>query len=369
MTSKLPYKNNLPIKALASAFNNTTNSYKLYWFFAILKIIKFDDCRIISIEKIIIEMISSAWFTVLFFKISLGKQDQITKIVKKIIANSELTENSQEEIIKSVIHKLIQDNSEIKSAINQLSRYVPYRFLTPFFSKELRGVLDSQKNISIKKLADESFNKGESFVLYKFVGESIELQGNWLEYLNKNIALIEGFCLWKLSHYLQSRNPNMPNIGKKLFAPPSKRNLSKSRKIWDCVLEKKELSCIFSKVRIKKGDYSIDHFIPWSFVMHDMNWNLCPLPKAVNSSKNNRIPELEKYFLNFSEIQYGAFQIIYNLGKKRLIEDYSIIFNDHLDVIFKYKENIFKEKLYNQLSPLSQIAINAGFSGGWTYRD
>ena len=120
-----------------------------------------------------------------------------------------------------------------------------------------------------------------------------------------------------------------------------------------------------SKIEIEH--YSLDHFIPWSFVAHDLNWNLCPVPQKVNSSKSNNIPSFKDYFFKFSQIQFTAFNSVYNSGNKRLLEDYSIILYDNIDSISNYSLSKFKEKLHNQISPIAQIAVNMGFSDKWIY--
>ncbi|MBS5284375.1 MAG: hypothetical protein KHY46_10980 [Clostridiales bacterium] len=35
---------------------------------------------------------------------------------------------------------------------------------------------------------------------------------------------------------------------------------------------------------------SIDHFVPRSYISNDKLWNLPPLRRSLNSSKNNRLP-------------------------------------------------------------------------------
>ena len=40
------------------------------------------------------------------------------------------------------------------------------------------------------------------------------------------------------------------------------------------------------------GDsFTIDHFLPWSFVVHDLLCNLTPGESTTNSSKNDVLPE------------------------------------------------------------------------------
>ncbi|MFO7585650.1 MAG: HNH endonuclease domain-containing protein [Anaerolineales bacterium] len=44
-----------------------------------------------------------------------------------------------------------------------------------------------------------------------------------------------------------------------------------------------------------KGAYSLDHFLPWRYVAHDLLWNILPASKSVNSSKSDSLPHLPRY--------------------------------------------------------------------------
>ncbi|HFA48403.1 MAG TPA: HNH endonuclease, partial [Bacteroidetes bacterium] len=246
-------------------------------------------------------------------------------------------------------------------------RFVPQRFLSPFFSNELRGKKDAQKDKLIKELANEFFD-GNKPPIYRFAGNKIEIHPIWLHYLKQNSSIIEGYLFWKLTGYLQSRNPNIPNISKKIIPPDNLRNLSAARRFWNFVLQQMPVHCLYSKTEMKVGKYSIDHFVPWSFVAHDMLWNLAPIEKNVNSSKSNSLPNMDRYFIAFSKLQYQAYQIVYKAGKYSLLEDYVMLFNKNNKAIASYSESDFTEGLHKRISPLIQIATNSGFVPNWTYK-
>jgi hypothetical protein len=69
---------------LNSVFENTTNSYKYYWWLSILKLIKTNGNEKIELEDIVFEMLVFVWYPVNYYKISLGKQDQLTKYKEKL---------------------------------------------------------------------------------------------------------------------------------------------------------------------------------------------------------------------------------------------------------------------------------------------
>ena len=75
------------------------------------------------------------------------------------------------------------------------------------------------------------------------------------------------------------------------------RKLGHVRKLWESILEITSVIDVFKNEPIKNESYDVDHFIPWSFVMNDELWNLMPMDSSLNSSKGNRLPQWDKFFI------------------------------------------------------------------------
>src|SRR5690606_4696073 len=104
-----------------------------------------------------------------------------------------------------------------------------------------------------------------------------------------------------------------------------------------------------------KGNYAVEHFIPYSFVSHDLIWNLIPADKSFNSSKSNKLPILEKYFEPFYQLQKNAYEIVRRrTPKNKLLEDY-------LTVLHIEENSINQDKFKEIIQPLVSIASNNGF--------
>ena len=88
------------------------------------------------------------------------------------------------------------------------------------------------------------------------------------------------------------------------------RKLGKVRKLWEGVLDCREIRDIFTGEAVQNKKYDIDHFIPWSFVMNDELWNLMPMDSSLNSSKSNRLPQWDPFFRRFSENQFILYELI-----------------------------------------------------------
>lgn len=72
---------------------------------------------------------------------------------------------------------------------------------------------------------------------------------------------------------------------------PATRNLREQTKIWKNVIEDKHIKDLYTGLDFNENNYeeygvlSIEHFIPWSFVLHDQMWNLVPTFKILIARK------------------------------------------------------------------------------------
>lgn len=370
----LPYSSHLPVAALAASFNDVTNSYKFYWFLSILERVKNPQKRIISVLDLLAHMIASVWYPTNYFRLSFGKQDRLGSIAVRLRERAGLPMDASPDRIAEAALRHAASDDDLGRSILALARYVPYRFLRPFFSQELRGVSDAKVNGLIADLAVAAFHDPESPCLYRFVERpqsGIEIQPLWFDYLQQNLTVLRGFCLWSLIQYLQKNNPNVPNIASKLFEP-QERDLRRARDFWNAVLEQKgELECIYSGITLFRSQFSLDHFIPWGFVAHDALWNIIPASRSANSSKSDNLPKIDRYFDDFSSTQFEAVRIISERHKgSRLLEDYVVLFKVvSSDDFLRMDFDSFKKVLYDSIAPQIQIARNMGFLADWVYEN
>ncbi len=348
MNSGLPKSNILSVNKLSAVFNNTAASYKYYWFISILQLLSERNNNKILIKDILIKMICNAWYPINYFKLNFGFRD---KLINNIQLIQDLLGISLDIPLEELFQRLTTtENNDAISLILHFSTLVPFRFLSPW----LGSTRDRNMIIRRAKLFENN-------CLYRFNTDIsyIEINPDWYDYLIKNHKILLDFAYWNLLKYLQTRNPNVPNIADKLIKPIERGSLSRQRKFWDMVIPKtKDFKCIYTGKPLSVGNYDIDHFIPWSFVSHDQMWNLLPSDSSINSSKSNKLPSLKKYFDDFVDLQFHAIKIVYEKEpRNKLLEDYFIL---NLDLNhFPYDD--FKKKYWNILSPLIQIASNSGF--------
>ncbi|MBN1936667.1 MAG: HNH endonuclease [Anaerolineae bacterium] len=367
----LPPVPNLPVEHLAASFDKVTNSYKFYWFLAILGHIHGHQVRVIPIQDLLAQMVAEVWYPAHYFRLSFGKQDRLGMIALDLAGQGRLTTESRRAQVLHTVRDDLAQQTAIGRKIHSLGDYVPYRFLRPFFMAQLRGVDDWKINPAIEALAGQSLTNLPP-CLYRFLAQpapSIEIHPAWFDYLNQHIAILSGFCLWHLVNYLQKNNPNVPNIAGKLFEP-QERDLKQAKTFWNSVLQQTGgLSCIYSGQPIMKGDFSLDHFLPWRFVAHDLLWNIVPTPKTVNSSKSDNLPDFALYFDPFARLQHQAVQVTARTPHiARLLEDYVLLFKVSSVTDFQVTSfRSFRDTLYQAMAPQAQIAANMGFATGWKY--
>lgn len=339
-------------------------SYKMYWLLGLLDEVALGNTEI-KFKRIISRMIVYSWYPILQYRLNYGVFDNLKKSVNYIATKYNLPNNCDEVKLLDFIYN--NDDKELNKMMRELTNNVPYRLLSPFFSEELKGQNDNIKNRIITELSQE-----RAECLYKIIKDKenrIILNDGWKDYLQRNYKVIKGWIYHKIVCFLQKRNPNVPAISFKLEAPRS-RNLNKATKLWKEIIISKDIVDIYSNEKFtaenynKLGSLSIDHFIPWSFVLHDEMWNLAPTFKNINSSKSDNLPLYQEYIDKFCAIQYDAFSYLCDKKKERELECYMDVMRvDNPFEFMKYKsKEEFSDKLKQTISPVYQIALNQGFS-------
>lgn len=113
--------------------------------------------------------------------------------------------------------------------------------------------------------------------------------------------------------YLQKRNSNVPGIVYKIEPFTSQqRNMKDPIRLWKYIIGHEGITNLYDEKQIMTlDDLSLDHFVPWSYVVSDELWNLAPTTRAINSSKSNHLPDWNTYFESFAQHQFTLNQIIH----------------------------------------------------------
>lgn len=374
----LPAASEIDVRRFSNMLDYSTQSasYKPLWLMGILEEVKKGNQNI-SFKTIGCHMVSKVWYPILHCKLSFGYQDSLPRIVTSL---SEKLALKPDEKVSHIFNTLMaMEEKELLKEIKVLFDMVPYRLLSPFYT-----VKGSNFNKTIKEMTAK-----DATAFYQFIEDekTILIGEAWFEYMRNNQVIIEAWIEYSMIYYLQKKNPNVPAIPLKIKAP-DKRDLNDATKLWKYYGTYKPLRDIYinktftDETVIQHGSLSLDHFLPWSFVLHDEVWNLLPSFKNINSSKSNDLPSLEVYLKDYCNLQYDLFKFIRDYphqGKsikemKKLMEDYLHIMPAGNDFGNKSKEieeqkrawhqigeDKFKDCLRGTVEPLYQIAYNQGY--------
>lgn len=348
---QLPDSNGLPVARLAAAFANTSATYKFYWLLGIIELVE-EGHTVLAKRRLFARMIGSAWYTVNYFRITFGSQDLIQQAVQSILQYEGLTVDIRKE---ELLHRLeLSQDVRTQKILDHFNKNVPHWFLSPWFSR----TAGENDGVFRKRIYSSSQVFGND-CLYALHDSHIEINPLWLHYLQSNARMLKDFCYWNLALFLQVRNPNVPDIPNKLFRAPFRGSLTRQRKnYWDVVFrEIGTADCIFTDKALAVDAYALDHFVPHAFVSHDLLWNLLPIDRSFNSSKGDRLPNMDIHFDAFFDLQKTAYEIVYHQEPGNiLLQDYLNIFPDSVDASgFEYGR--FRENI----QPLITIAHNNGF--------
>ncbi len=350
---------------------NMVTSYKIYWFIGIYEEITLNSSKVISFDTIVSRMITNSWYTLIKYKLNFGFQDQLGKIVHylNLKYNFGAETNKDKLYIQLTESEIIKKDKEFQTLKRNFYNMVPYRLLSPFFRKQTLLLKDQAKNMLIAEL---SKTDSKCFYAVDEQNKSIIINDNWIEYIKENQAVIDGWIKHKLILYLQAKNPSVPNIPLKI-EPPYTRNLNKATNYWKTVIELNNITDIYTGLTFTEENYrangalSIDHFIPWSFVLHDEVWNLIPTFKNINSSKNDKLPKIERYINAYCELHFTAINTFKKTNSNpKIFEEYiSILNNKNIENLMHKSRELEKEKFIESLksavSPIYHIALNQGF--------
>ena len=155
---QLPDSAEVNVSRLSAVFSDITNSYKFYWFLAILDSLKENNQSVITLKDIALRMVANVWYPLDFFKLSFGKQDRF-KAIADLISTRMVVDNTKNSpaLFEQLKVKLSQDDLHtVYGMVDERVRYVPYRFVRPFLN-ELIDVEDRGDNVK-KAVIDISNN-------------------------------------------------------------------------------------------------------------------------------------------------------------------------------------------------------------------
>ena len=369
------YYNTLDIRSFMLMLKDPSYCYKFYWLEAIVTLIS-EGITETTFNEIIDEMICKAWYSVREFHIHLSGlgqnnevRDGLERAILKLSELSDLPANASRVEIKNAIR---QHNSELRPAKEQLTNMVPYRAMAGFFASA--GV-DSIPWDSVTKMRETitTFSYDVTPLPYQLgssskLSKEVSFHPDWMRMIQDYTVSILGWIQYEKVKWLQNNNPEVPGLVYKLLPMDERmRKLGKVRKLWEGILETRQIMDVFTGKPIQPDQYDVDHFIPWSFVMNDELWNLMPMDPSLNSSKSNRLPQWDPFYQRFSDNQYTLYQMIHD--KPVIHKLYEQCWRDNLHSIWAGQElyrsgntkEVFDNILKKNMRPIYDSARRQGY--------
>lgn len=362
---QLPPSPHVDVRALSRLFSNTTNSYKYLFFLALLDSLERTAFKqnAHSVEELVSDMLVLAWYPHVFFKLSFGKIDKIAGELEKVavVSHTGKFKPWDKVALRSALRDAIDSPKE-------LARFVPYRLIRPYFP-EIKTSKDHEVNGLVREMAQSHFTTTRP--LYKFgpKDESVEVHPDWLDYLSQNIVIVRAWANWNYLCYMQSANPMVPSLATKLFPVAERESLTEQTNYWSAYLKTNEMRCIYSGVVLKPDDIALDHFIPWSFVVHNEVWNLIPVSTTANSAKSDRLPE-PRYADTFIAAHHNALTSAQHRLSEKQYLNYRSKYQHRLQIQTDQMGDAqaFHAAYAELLNSHLLLAELNGFEPNWSYR-
>ncbi len=368
------YYSTLDIRSFALMLKDPSYCYKFYWLEAIVDLISAGVTET-TFDEIIDEMICNAWYSVREFHIHLsglsgdgGVRDGLERAIIKLSEISKLPSNASKVEIRNEIRHY---SKELQKPKEQLTNMVPYRALAGFFQNA--GEIVNWDSLRRLTTYIEAFSQDVCALPYTLgtssrLAKEVYFHPDWIRMIQDNTVTILGWIQYEKVRWLQNNNPEVPGLVYKLAPMDEKmRKLGKVRKLWEGVLDCREIRDVFTDEPMQFKKFDIDHFIPWSFVMNDELWNLMPMDSSLNSSKSNRLPQWDPFFRRFSENQFFLYELIQEKSGIRKL--YEGCWRDNLHSIWAGQElyrpgntkGVFTQILSKNMKPVYDSAKRQGY--------
>ena len=367
--------------ALASLFRNTTNSYKFLLFLTLIEESRRHDSAsplTLSMREILGGMLAAAWFPYAVCRLSFGVQDTLSRCLEQVredrwVSGDDPGVQNARATCREWSRTEAGTDDELRRGV--ILRYVIARLIRPFFADETRGLEDSAVDRTVAALSREQFSSAMPLYRIDEGGRSITLHPSWVNALRLEAPVFEGWTAYHWLQYMQRCNPNSPALARKLLPPAERDTLQKARQHWVTVISAGDVHCPYtSRVLAKEAPFDIDHFVPWSFLVHDELWNLIPADPSANCSKGQQLPD-KRYIAPVASTHFHALGVLRcdlsAVAFDRVAERYMLGLNIDRDLVTADGPlglQAFVSAFERTLLPLLDLANAHGFQGPWTYR-
>lgn len=186
---------------IGSLFDNTTATYKYFWFLSIIDKVTLENKTKITFDELVIDMISKAWDYIQKHNLSFGHADSFKMQIEELENVLALSKDTSPENIKTILESNIET---IKPILKVFTINVPYRFLSPWIRFET--------NEQVIKVAKQNLNNP----MYWIDNNEINIYPQWISYIKSKSQELKKETEYQLHLFLHKRNSNSPFLEEKL---------------------------------------------------------------------------------------------------------------------------------------------------------
>jgi hypothetical protein len=336
---------------LGQAFDSASASYKFYWLLGILDLLPNHPKGKIPVKLIQAQMVALALPTVAYFRLTLGKQDRLQDLVRRLVDELKVPAYTEK-------WKASNEALRLGQSLEMLSDMVPTRFLSPW-SGPTNGLKGDKLTATIEEFALKS-QGGDEPTPYYLNGDCIQVGEAWRRFLTENRVAIEDYTKLRLVGFLESRNIHSQSISKKLEVP-TVRNLARGRNFWAKTLAENRglLMNIYSGHALEEP-FEVDHFIPFSFEAADLLWNLIPTDKISNIKKSDSLPDIDRHIEAYAAAHKMA--IAAHANDNTALADHCAAFAVESEHLVSMTQCELSNRLKTLITPRLNYAMSCGFS-------
>lgn len=121
------------MKKIDLLFNNTTATYKYFWFLSIIDKVRLENKTKITFDELVIDMISKAWDLIQKHDLNFGQADSFKAQIEELEDTLSISKDINTQKLKTLLK---QREEAIKPILKIFTLNVPYRFLSPWIRFE-----------------------------------------------------------------------------------------------------------------------------------------------------------------------------------------------------------------------------------------
>ena len=160
---------------------------------------------------------------------------------------------------------------------------------TSVWLKLLKEVAKTVKEMPVRYLQNINGKNFEFLYRLEYSNKQLNLLPQVMYCLRQFSEIIEELCQKRWIDYIRKNSSNaailnkLPNLEQFMFEP-SRNQLNA---VANVLVELQECKCFYCNKEIKRNNWAVDHFIPWSMYPSDTGHNFVLADSSCNSKKSN----------------------------------------------------------------------------------